>query len=124
IRGGRMPSLQKRGLLAALQRQEAAGVIPEAIARPLQEAYCFLRRTEHMLQYREDEQTHLLPFDPTLREQLAHAMGMDPAHFESTLAEHRRFVNQTFRNAFRLAGMGEADEESTPSAPHEGELSD
>src|SRR5690606_20127596 len=50
IRGGRMPSLQKRGLLAALKRQTTAGVMPEAIADKLHEAYCFLRRTEHMLQ--------------------------------------------------------------------------
>ena len=115
IRGGRMPSLQKRGLLAALHRQKTAGVVPEAIADQLQAAYCFLRRTEHMLQYREDEQTHLLPFDPALREQLAHAMGMAPAEFEETLAAHRSFVNQTFRNAFRLAGMGEADDEDEAS---------
>src|SRR5690606_10995906 len=118
IRGGRMPSLQKRGLLAALHRQKTASVVPEAIADQLQAAYCFLRRTEHMLQYREDEQTHLLPFDPALREQLAHAMGMAPAEFEETLAGHRHFVNQTFRNAFRLAGMGEADDDDeTASGP-------
>jgi len=110
IRGGRMPSLQKRGLLSALHRQKAAGVIPGDIADRLETAYCFLRRTEHMLQYREDEQTHLLPFEPALRESLAHAMGMSPADFEQTLAGHREFVNQTFRNAFRIAGMSENDE--------------
>ncbi|WP_397475719.1 bifunctional [glutamate--ammonia ligase]-adenylyl-L-tyrosine phosphorylase/[glutamate--ammonia-ligase] adenylyltransferase [Pusillimonas sp.] len=124
IRGGRMPSLQKRGLLPALKRQKAAGVIPEAIADQLREAYQFLRRTEHMLQYREDEQTHLLPFDPALREQLAHAMGMEPEQFEARLAQHREFVNQTFRNAFRLAGMGEADEDASTGPASEGNLSD
>src|SRR5690606_15938367 len=118
IRGGRMPSLQKRGLLSALQRQKTAGVVPEALADRLQAAYCFLRRTEHMLQYREDEQTHLLPTDPALREQLAHAMGMTPGEFEQALADHRLFVNETFRNAFRLAGMGEADDDDeTASGP-------
>ena len=124
IRGGRMPSLQKRGLLPALKRQKAAGVMPEAIADQLRDAYQFLRRTEHILQYREDEQTHLLPFDPTLREQLAHAVGMVPEKFEALLAQHREFVNRTFRNAFRLAGMGEADEDSSSNTAPEGSLSD
>ncbi|HUH87333.1 MAG TPA: bifunctional [glutamate--ammonia ligase]-adenylyl-L-tyrosine phosphorylase/[glutamate--ammonia-ligase] adenylyltransferase [Pusillimonas sp.] len=117
IRGGRMPSLQKRGLQAALDRQKTAGVVPEGLADKLQAAYCFLRRTEHMLQYREDEQTHLLPSDPTLRRQLAQAMGMQPDAFETQLAEHRRFVEQTFRNAFRLAGLGETDDDSPDATP-------
>ncbi len=108
IRGGRLPSLQKRGLLAALRRQRKAGIIDPDIAANLEAAYVFLRRTEHMLQYREDEQTHLLPVDPELREKLAHAMGMEPTLFEAQLTEHRAFVNQTFRNAFRIAGMGES----------------
>lgn len=128
IRGGRMPSLQKRGLLAALQRQKIAGVIPEAICDQLKDAYCFLRRTEHMLQYREDEQTHLLPFDPELRTQLALAMGIRPDDFEQTMSMHRQFVHQTFRDAFRLAGMGEVDDDQggAPSdAPErEGSLHD
>lgn len=119
IRGGRMPSLQKRGLLAALGRQQSAGVMPDDIAAGLQSAYSFLRRTEHMLQYREDEQTHLLPTDPALRQQLAHAMGMQPDEFENTLATHRSFVEQTFRNAFRLAGINGADDDGD----HSGESS-
>lgn len=112
IRGGRLPSLQQRNLLKALRKQESAGVIDPDTAAQLHAAYIFLRRTEHMLQYREDEQTHLLPKDPTLREGLACAMGMSQAEFESTLAEHRSFVNQTFRNAFRIAGVGEETEQS------------
>ena len=126
IRGGRMPSLQKRGLLAALERQKSAGVMPEEVADKLQATYHFLRRTEHMLQYREDEQTHLLPFDPVLRRQLAHAMGMQPDRFESELAAHRGFIEQTFRDAFRLAGMGEVDDDNadTSTTDSEGNLSD
>ena len=64
IRGGRMPALQRRGLLEALHAESAAGLLPEADAQRLEAAYRFLRRTEHALQYREDEQTHLLPGDP------------------------------------------------------------
>lgn len=109
IRGGRTPSLQQRGLLPALHKQDKAGVIADDVAVKLTQAYEFLRRVEHMLQYREDEQTHLLPRDPEQCEGLAKAMGMSRAQFDDTLAAHRRFVSQTFRDAFRIAGMGGDD---------------
>ena len=110
IRGGRMPSLQQRGLLAALYKQKMAGVMTPENAAQLEAAYCFLRRTEHMLQYREDEQTHLLPRDPVLYNGLAHAMGLEPPVFKATLEAHRSFVTHAFRDAFRTAGIGGENE--------------
>ena len=115
IRGGRMPALQKRGLLEALHAERLAGLVPEDDARKLEDAYRYLRRTEHALQYREDEQTHLLPGDPAQRAALAAALGMSPDDFESTLTAHRKFVSQTFRNVFRMVGMGDAEDTSTPA---------
>ena len=115
IRGGRMPALQKRGLLEALHAEQLAGLVPEDDARRLEEAYRYLRRTEHALQYREDEQTHLLTGDPAQRAALAAALGLSPEAFESTLAAHRSFVSQTFRNVFRMVGMGDAEDTSTPA---------
>ncbi|MYN11903.1 bifunctional [glutamate--ammonia ligase]-adenylyl-L-tyrosine phosphorylase/[glutamate--ammonia-ligase] adenylyltransferase [Pusillimonas sp. TS35] len=109
IRGGRTPSLQQSGLLDAMHRQVKAGVLANEVAQGLSAAYTFLRRVEHMLQYREDEQTHLLPRDPAQCEGLAQAMGMPTTQFDETLAAHRAFVSQTFRNAFRIAGMGGDD---------------
>ncbi|MEI2416085.1 bifunctional [glutamate--ammonia ligase]-adenylyl-L-tyrosine phosphorylase/[glutamate--ammonia-ligase] adenylyltransferase [Orrella sp. JC864] len=106
IRGGRTPALQTRGLIEALRVQAQAGLLPAQDAARLEAAYRFLRRTEHMLQYREDEQTHLLPSDPERRAALAQAMGMAPQDFEQTLAQHREFVAHTFHDAFRLAGLG------------------
>lgn len=110
IRGGRMPSLQQRPLLSALYKQRKAGVLAAEVADKLETAYCFLRRIEHLLQYREDEQTHLLPRDDTLRAGLAQAMGMKLPDFEASLSAHREFVEQSFRNAFRIAGLGGEDE--------------
>ncbi|WZB75142.1 bifunctional [glutamate--ammonia ligase]-adenylyl-L-tyrosine phosphorylase/[glutamate--ammonia-ligase] adenylyltransferase [Achromobacter insuavis] len=109
IRGGRMPALQQRGLLAALHAEQVAGLVPEDDARRLEEAYRFLRRTEHALQYREDEQTHLLPGDPDQRAALAAALGLAQDSVENTLAAHRQFVSRTFRNVFRMVGMDKED---------------
>lgn len=122
VRGGRMPALQRRGLLQALHAECEAGLISPNDAQRLEHAYRFLRRVEHTLQYREDEQTHLLPGDPEKRAKLAAALGLSADEFERTLTEHRNFVEQTFRNAFRLAGMGDTDDPHsdpvTPNAAH------
>jgi glutamate-ammonia-ligase adenylyltransferase len=116
IRGGKMPALQQRGLLCALQAQARAGLMPSEISQDLESAYLFLRRLEHMLQYREDAQTHLLPDDGELRLALAAAMGMSATLFEATLAEHRTRVAAVFRDAFRLAGLTQSPEDSSDVA--------
>ncbi|MBU4611256.1 bifunctional [glutamate--ammonia ligase]-adenylyl-L-tyrosine phosphorylase/[glutamate--ammonia-ligase] adenylyltransferase [Achromobacter sp. GG226] len=110
IRGGRMPALQTRGLLASLHAERDAGLIDSASATQLESAYRFLRRLEHMLQYRDDQQTHILPTQPELREALARAMGFaDRASFEAQLAAHRTFVEATFRDVFRMTGLPDAN---------------
>jgi len=114
IRGGRLPSLQQRGPHAAIYKQKKAGVLGHDVANGLEAAYFFLRRLEHMLQYREDEQTHMLPRHTPMRDALAAAMGLAPDDFEQQLATHRRFVEETFRDAFRIAGVG--NERATAAA--------
>lgn len=121
IRGGRMPALQTRGLLEALFAERDAGLISADDALILEQAYRFLRRTEHALQYREDEQTHLLPVQPELRAGLARALGMEPEAFETTLAQHRQDVEQRFRNVFRLAGMDDDASETPRVTPLKGD---
>jgi glutamate-ammonia-ligase adenylyltransferase len=113
IRGGRMPSLRQRTLLSALHAQRKAGVLSADDAGGLEAAYIFLRRVEHMLQYREDEQTHLLPRAPGQCADLARAMGMEQADFERELSAHRAFVSSAFRDAFRLAGIGGGDDKGS-----------
>lgn len=116
IRGGKMPALQQRSLLQALQAQQRAGLLPESIARELAQAYEFLRRIEHALQYREDAQTHLLPDDPALRAGLARALGQEPADFEAEMQRHRDAVAAVFRDAFRIAGLGTGTATETPES--------
>ncbi len=120
VRGGRLPTLQIRGLLAALHAERDAGLVSDADAARLEAAYRFLRRVEHALQYREDQQTHLMPGDPEQRAALAVALGFpDLGAFETELAWHRDFVEQTFRDVFHLAGVEAPQSEEGPGAAQE-----
>lgn len=122
IRGGKMPTLQQRGLIAALHAQALVGLIPESTAEQLEQAYVFLRRTEHALQYREDEQTHLLPESTEQREALAIALGMTSQAFEKTLSLHRAFVAEVFKDSFRIAGL--TQEPATTQIEHVADQTD
>ena len=61
VRGGQFPEIRTRSTLRALQRLAARGLMKPAAAEALAEAYTFLRRVEHRIQYLDDQQTHLLP---------------------------------------------------------------
>ena len=62
-RGGQFPEIRTRSTLKALTRLAAGGLMKPASATRLAEAYEFLRRVEHRIQYLDDQQTHLLPTD-------------------------------------------------------------
>jgi [glutamine synthetase] adenylyltransferase / [glutamine synthetase]-adenylyl-L-tyrosine phosphorylase len=61
VRGGQFPEIRTRSTLKALPRLAARGLIPQATANWLAQAYTFLRRVEHRIQYLDDQQTHVLP---------------------------------------------------------------
>ncbi len=61
VRGGQFPEIRTRSTLRGLQRLVAHGLMSAATAQQLDEAYVFLRRVEHRIQYLDDQQTHLLP---------------------------------------------------------------
>jgi len=61
VRGGQFPEIRTRSTQKALARLAAGGLMKPASARRLDEAYTFLRRVEHRIQYLDDQQTHLLP---------------------------------------------------------------
>src|SRR5690606_38966259 len=71
IYGGRLPSLRRRGTRAALDALAAEGVIDEADAARLGEAYDRLRTIEHRLQMVHDRQTHALPTDAAALDDVA-----------------------------------------------------
>src|SRR6266850_3944734 len=75
IRGGRDPALTVRPTLAVLGLLAERNQLPPAAATELAQAYVFLRRVEHGLQYLDDAQRHDLPEDAEDRRRVAHMMG-------------------------------------------------
>ncbi len=75
VRAGRNPSLRANATLPALQALAQAGVIDLTTAQAMAAHYRLLRRAEHAVQYIDDAQTHVLPFDDAARHAVALAMG-------------------------------------------------
>jgi glutamate-ammonia-ligase adenylyltransferase len=61
VRGGQFPEIRTRSTIKALERLAARGLMKPATATQMREAYAFLRRVEHRIQYLDDQQTHVLP---------------------------------------------------------------
>jgi glutamate-ammonia-ligase adenylyltransferase len=96
VRGGQFPELRTRPTLQALERLAVAGLMSEATAKALAQAYIFLRRVEHRIQYLDDQQTHVLPGDGDLN-WIARAMGYaDCCPFLHELDGHRELVAEEF----------------------------
>ena len=115
VRGGHFPELRTRPTVAALQRVAKAGLMPQDTADKLAQAYDFLRRVEHRIQYLDDQQTHVLPTREDDLAWIACTMGFaDAASFLQALNAHRDFVEQEFGNL-----LGQAEDE-----PGEGESLD
>jgi [glutamine synthetase] adenylyltransferase / [glutamine synthetase]-adenylyl-L-tyrosine phosphorylase len=101
IRGGRDPSLQLRPTLGVLELLAAKNLLPAQVADELRDAYVFLRRLEHRLQYREDAQTHKLPGKDADRALIAASMDFaDWKAFAAALEAHRARVSRHFRDVF------------------------
>lgn len=97
VRGGRDPSLRRRGLLPALAACADAGYIAPATAAMLREAYLFLRQLENRLQMLRDSQTQALPEAELDRARIALALGhADWPTLAAALAGHRERVAAEF----------------------------
>lgn len=97
VRGGRFPELRTRPTLDALQRLARAGLMPQDTADALAQAYVFLRRVEHRIQYLDDQQTHVLPVEDADVRWIASTLGYaDCCAFLMQLDAHREVVAQEF----------------------------
>ncbi len=75
VRGGRDVSLRAKPTVPALRALAAAGKIGRDQADHLIRQYRWLRRLEHVLQYRDDQQTQTLPRDTGEYALLAEVLG-------------------------------------------------
>jgi glutamate-ammonia-ligase adenylyltransferase len=97
VRGGQFPELRTRPTLDALQRMARAGLMPQATADALGEAYSFLRKVEHRIQYLDDQQTHVLPTRDDDLAWIAQTLAYtDTGTFLVDLDAHREVVAQEF----------------------------
>ncbi|WP_053842892.1 bifunctional [glutamate--ammonia ligase]-adenylyl-L-tyrosine phosphorylase/[glutamate--ammonia-ligase] adenylyltransferase [Paracidovorax avenae] len=96
VRGGQFPELRCRPTLEALQRLARAGLMPQETADALAEAYTFLRRVEHRIQYLDDQQTHVLPTRDDDLAWIASTLGLGCCAFLHQLDAHRELVAQEF----------------------------
>ncbi len=101
VRAGQYPELRKRPTVDALQRVAHAGLMPQATAKALCQAYEFLRRVEHRIQYLDDQQTHAMPTGDADLQWIAQTMGYkecdsDSRAFLSDLDAHRELVANEF----------------------------
>ncbi|MGL6070502.1 bifunctional [glutamate--ammonia ligase]-adenylyl-L-tyrosine phosphorylase/[glutamate--ammonia-ligase] adenylyltransferase [Craterilacuibacter sp.] len=103
IRGGREKSLQLRGTRATLAQLKALHLMEDSAIAELQQAYAFLRKLEHHLQYTDDQQTQTLPTSPEACAVLAHSMGFSDWYaFMNALNLERRHVTRHFEQVFFL----------------------
>jgi [glutamine synthetase] adenylyltransferase / [glutamine synthetase]-adenylyl-L-tyrosine phosphorylase len=101
VRGGRDAGLRTTSTRAALHALAERGLLEPRRARDLEDAYAFLRKLEHRLQYYDDQQTQALPREPEHRARIAEAMGY--AGWDALVAEldaHRARVQEAFNALF------------------------
>ena len=114
VRGGRERELRVKGTLPALTVLGARGLLPQSAVVALRDAYVFLRRIEHRLQYRDDQQTHQIPANAEERALLAESMGFAGLReFDAELARQRAQVSEQFALVFGDRGRTDADAKGT-----------
>ncbi len=110
LQGGRDAALRNPVLLQVLPVISSRGILPETVCRELEDAYVFLRNTEHRLQEYQDRQTQVLPADQGMQERIALSMGFTGWEtFRWELAGHMENVHSHFHALFLRT---ESEEES------------
>jgi glutamate-ammonia-ligase adenylyltransferase len=73
--GGREPGVRAENTLDGLRRLRGRGFVTEREQRDLADAYLFLRRLEHRVQFSTGLQTHALPRDADLLGRIGRSLG-------------------------------------------------
>jgi len=120
VRGGQFPELRKRPTLEALDCVQRAGLMPPHTASRLAEAYEFLRRVEHRIQYLDDQQTHILPSRDDDLAWMARTLGFSGVpDFLHVLDAHREVVAQEFDTLLGHTGGCKGCNGKARSAPED-----
>lgn len=135
VYGGRVAALRTGSTVELLHKLETRGLIAHRRAAELREGYVALRRIEHALQYREDQQTQTLPDEGDVRREVARALAphvSDPFStarrrpgFEASLKRHRRRIHRAFTQLLgegRGQASAEAEKAVERTAPDEERL--
>ncbi|MDB6002434.1 MAG: glnE [Rhizobacter sp.] len=100
VRGGQFPEIRTRSTTKALRKLADGGLMKAATAQRLAQAYEFLRRVEHRIQFLDDQQTHLLPSADVDLAWIAQSLGFTgpkkSCALLHTLGETREFVATEF----------------------------
>ncbi len=119
IRGGQEIILRTRSTVEVIQHIERLQLIPSKMAQDLLTAYHFLRKLEHLLQWRNDAQVHHLPNDDEVITQIASRLGFaNKVQFEKALTDHQAKVAYYFSEAFTLESQ-EDNSQLSPSGSFE-----
>lgn len=122
LNGGDLPMVRERNTLKALLALEKAGCLTDQESRVLDDAYRFLRKTEHRLQVLFDLQTHKLPDKDDELSKLAQRMGYFSENHQSPrelfLEEYKDRTSLTHRILEHLLHQtfsGDADQSEPES---------
>ncbi|KQW45781.1 MULTISPECIES: bifunctional [glutamate--ammonia ligase]-adenylyl-L-tyrosine phosphorylase/[glutamate--ammonia-ligase] adenylyltransferase [unclassified Roseateles] len=100
VRGGQFPEIRTRSTVKALAQLAAGGLMKAETAHKLSEAYVFLRRVEHRIQFLDDQQTHCLPQGDADLAWIAASLGLkctrDSCELFCQLGEVRELVATEF----------------------------
>lgn len=106
LNAGRFPFLQTPSTDQALRLLSRYGILAPAESAALSEDYWFLRRVEHRLQIRDEEQTHTLPADPAGTARIAASMGFGSVgDFEAELGLRRGRTHAVYAALFADRGL-------------------
>ena len=100
VRGGQFPEIRTRSTVKALAQLAAGGLMKAETAQRLSDAYVFLRRVEHRIQFLDDQQTHCLPQSDADLAWIAASMGLQCTRETCELFEQLGEVRELVANEF------------------------
>ncbi|MFG6467909.1 bifunctional [glutamate--ammonia ligase]-adenylyl-L-tyrosine phosphorylase/[glutamate--ammonia-ligase] adenylyltransferase [Roseateles sp. BYS87W] len=100
VRGGQFPEIRTRSTVKALGCVAARGLMKPETAQRLIDAYVFLRRVEHRIQFLDDQQTHCLPQGDADLAWIAASMGLKCSRETCELFEQLGEVRELVANEF------------------------